>query len=434
MYSSRGRKITIMPSIGKLLERILNRRLCYKNEVLEQDDDLQKGFKERSQTMDNIFVLQTLIEKQKTEKKPLYLCFVDFTKAFDYIHRLLLFKKLNQRVIKGEFLSLIVDMLCKTRCRVRWNGTLGEYINSEFGVLQGGMISPKLFTEFLQDIQHYLKNDNGVTLNKQKISYMLYADDLVLCSQTPEGLQTLLNDLGKYCSKWHLIVNRTESKIMILNKKYVGEGFTFIGERLEICETYKYLGITLKSTLKRPINASTEHLSQQAQQAIFKIQNDVKQAIGKLSPKLALNAFDSQVLPILEYDSEVWCTGTQTAELERIQLHYLKYMLWVNRQSPSLAVYAECGRFPLLVRQKTRMLNYWLKVSRCPQTSIVKDAYDTQTIMMNRGRPCWATVLNTTLEKAQLPEYINLNATLHPSTKKTTLRRKLKKNSTKKRN
>ena len=186
------RKITIMPSIGKLLEGILNRRLCYKNEVLEQDDDLQKGFKERSQTMDNIFILQTLIEKQKTEKKPLYLCFVDFTKAFDYIHCLLLFKKLNQRGIKGEFLSLIVDMFCKARCRVRWNGTLGEYINSEFGVLQGGMISPKLFTEFLQDIQHYLKKDNGVTLNEQKISYMLYADDLVLCSQTPEGLQTLL--------------------------------------------------------------------------------------------------------------------------------------------------------------------------------------------------------------------------------------------------
>ena len=32
--------------------------------------------------------------------------------------------------------------------------------------------------------------------------------------------------------------------------------------------------------------------------------------------------------------------------------------------------------------------------------------------MMNRGRPCWATVLNTTLDKAQLPECINLNATL----------------------
>ena len=238
---------------------------------------------ERSQTMDNIFILQTLIEKQKTEKKPL--CFVDFTKAFDYIHRLLLFFKLNQRGIKGEFLSLIVDMFCKAWCRVRWNGTLGEYINSEFGVLHGGMISSKLFTEFLQDIQHYLKKDNGVTvgrwfppgtpvsstrklisssfhrldmtlavaealnpnkpnqtngvtLNKQKISYiMLYADDLVLCSQTPEDLQTLLNDLGEYCSKWHLIVNRTKSKIMVLNKKYVGEGFTFIGERLEICET-----------------------------------------------------------------------------------------------------------------------------------------------------------------------------------------------------
>ena len=131
-------------------------------------------------------------------------------------------------------------------------------INSEFGVLQGGLISPKLFTEFLQDIQFYLNKNNGVihVLNKQKISYMLYADDLVLCSQTPEGLQNLLNDLGKYCSKWHLILNRTKSKIMILNKKYVGEGFTFIGEKLETCESYKYLGITLSSALKRPLKCN----------------------------------------------------------------------------------------------------------------------------------------------------------------------------------
>ena len=70
--------------------------------------------------MDNIFILQTLIEKQKTEKRPLYLCFVDFTKAFDYIHRLLLFKKLNQRGIKGEFLTVIVDMFCKPAAE--WGG------------------------------------------------------------------------------------------------------------------------------------------------------------------------------------------------------------------------------------------------------------------------------------------------------------------------
>ena len=68
---------------------------------------------------------------------------------------------------------------------------LGDHINSDFGVLQGGMISPKLFTEFLQDINEYLNKDNGITLNKQKVAYMLYADDLVMCSETPEDLQCL---------------------------------------------------------------------------------------------------------------------------------------------------------------------------------------------------------------------------------------------------
>ena len=136
---------------------------------------LKSGFKERSRTVDNIFVLQSIIHRQKFKGRPLYTCFVDLTKAFDYINRYALYYKLIMRGIHGKLLNIICSMYDKAVCRVKWKGVLGEQIDSKYGVLQGGMLSPKLFTEFLYDLKNYLETKNGVLLDDTVMTYVLYA-------------------------------------------------------------------------------------------------------------------------------------------------------------------------------------------------------------------------------------------------------------------
>ncbi len=92
----------------------------------------------------------------------------------------------------------------KAKCRVKWKGLVGEDIDSEFGVLQGGMLSPKLFTEFLTNLHAYLSKECGVLMTNLIITYISFVDNLILCAETPEGLQKLLYGLFNYCSKWHL--------------------------------------------------------------------------------------------------------------------------------------------------------------------------------------------------------------------------------------
>ena len=118
-----------MPCIGKLFESVLNNRLSFKNDVCNDSDPFQAGFRSSSRTTDNIFILCAIIDKQRCLSKPLYTCFVDVTKAFDYIDRSALYYKLLSRGIDGNFLKCNKDIL-----------------KSEFGDLQGGMLSPKLFT------------------------------------------------------------------------------------------------------------------------------------------------------------------------------------------------------------------------------------------------------------------------------------------------
>ena len=91
-----------MPALGKVLESILNSRLVYRNMVLKLEDSYQFGFKRDSRTTDNVYILQSLIYRQRFKSKPLYICFVDFTKAFDYVNRCALYYKLIHRGIQGK--------------------------------------------------------------------------------------------------------------------------------------------------------------------------------------------------------------------------------------------------------------------------------------------------------------------------------------------
>ena len=174
------RKITVMPCIGRLFESILINRLSLKNEVCNDNDPYQVGFKSNSRTTDNIFILLAIIDKQRCLSKPLYTCFVDFTKAFDYIDRTALYYKLLNRGIDGNLLNVIRSMFSKAECRVKWDSCISDILKSEYGVLQGGMLSPKLFTEFLKDISATFDQDQGIAVDTLLMVYLLFADDLVL--------------------------------------------------------------------------------------------------------------------------------------------------------------------------------------------------------------------------------------------------------------
>ena len=136
-----------------------------------------------------------------------FLLLVDFTNACDYIDRSALYYKLLSRGIDCNLLNVIKSMFSKAECRVKWDLYISEILKSEFGVLQGGMLSPKLFTEFLQDISKSFDQGQGIPVDTLLIVYLLFADDLVFFSDSANGLQKQLTALYKYASLWHIIVS-----------------------------------------------------------------------------------------------------------------------------------------------------------------------------------------------------------------------------------
>ena len=108
-------------------------------------------------------------------------------------------------------------------------------------------MSPILFNLFINDINEIydVYFCHSVTLDNIKLSNLLYADDLILISETRTGQQRCLDNLQAYCQKWKLTVNNKKTKVMVVEKRQSSaqiHRFSFKKEPLEICKLYQYLG------------------------------------------------------------------------------------------------------------------------------------------------------------------------------------------------
>ena len=79
-----------------------------------------------------------------------------------------------------------------------------------------------------------------------------------------------------------------------------------------------------------------------------------------------------------------------------------KYMLGVKKQTSTVAVYAETGRFPLVLRQNLQMLKYWLRIRNLPLENAVREAYDAQVALYNDSFPSWCDNIQNILSQIEM--------------------------------
>ena len=139
------RGITILPIFEKIFEIITYKRLSFVNEAFGTIDMFNGGFLNDSRTVDNLFILNGLAEKQLITGQKLYICFVDFSKAFDLVNRDILFYKLMKIGWKGRVIDTLRSLYAKTNFRLKFQNKLSETIPCRSGVNQGGVLSGLLF-------------------------------------------------------------------------------------------------------------------------------------------------------------------------------------------------------------------------------------------------------------------------------------------------
>ena len=162
-----------------------------------------------------------------------------------------------------------------------------------------------VFINDLPDILNKVTNSSIFLSDGIKLSCLLYADDIVIISRSPQRLQKCLDALGQYCNKWKLSPNITKTKAMVMNNKIRKNNkidFFLNGQNLDNVTEFTYLGIKINAA--GSFKPTLPHLSLKAERAIFSLNSKYK--INKLPVKIALRIFQSCMQPILTYGSEVW--------------------------------------------------------------------------------------------------------------------------------
>ena len=123
----------------------------------------------------------------------IFTCFLDASKAFDRVNHWTLLKKL---LLKGVPTVLVRNLCFWYRSQelcLQWGKTKSLFFTITNGVRQGGILSPKLFSVYMDDLSKML-NDSGMGcyVDNVCINHVFYADDLCLMAPCAIALQQLI--------------------------------------------------------------------------------------------------------------------------------------------------------------------------------------------------------------------------------------------------
>ena len=292
----------------------------------------------------------------------LYVCFIDYQKAYDYLDRAALWSKLLKAGMSSKSIRLFRNMYAKMRLGIKGDD---RSFKSDLGLLQGETCSPLFFSLFVNDIETSLTgNLTGVTLRGIILKILKFADDMCLVSETREGLQQGLDDLARYCSKWGTIVNIIKTKIVVFRKGgQLGQAdrWFFEGREVNVVSFFKYLGCYF--TPGGSYAKCIQELTNSARRALFSLKRYFVKNPETL-PCIQIQLFNTMVTPILNYGCEVW--GLRKADpIERFHRSFLRTVLRVKNSTPNCFVYGELGVYPLYIERCVRVLSFWVKIINC---------------------------------------------------------------------
>ena len=199
-------------------------------------------------TTDNIFVMHGVINHLLNKGEKLFCAFVDFTKAFDYLVREVIWYKLIKIGVRGKILNIIMSMYKHVKSKVKINNSISIGFECNLGVRQGECLSPFLFAMYINDLEEefHLKGSEGIDLGMLRIFLLLYADDIIIFASSAVELQNNLNILSEYCERYKLVFNTTKAKIMVFRRGgFLSQNLKFYYNETEIAivNTFSYLGI-----------------------------------------------------------------------------------------------------------------------------------------------------------------------------------------------
>ena len=235
------RPISLLPTIGKILEKLLCDRMTA---FLEKYDLLNKnqfGFRQKRGTTDALVnFLEGIREVWENGFKEMKAVFIDLKKAFDTVEQNLLLEMLENIGMRGPVLKLLKSYLSDRQQCVRSVEFRSEFLPIEYGVPQGSVLGPLLSLVYINDIQEFCGDSTAI----------LFADDAVLKQNvysSKEKFEKSLESVADYFLQNKLTLNLEKTTLVNLNaiRKSSQQEIILQNDAIYQKPSLKYLGVQI---------------------------------------------------------------------------------------------------------------------------------------------------------------------------------------------
>lgn len=356
------RPIQLTPTLSKILERIIVKRL----HVHLHDRNLlpihQAGFRPGYSIQDQLLRLSNHITNHFNTCKPSCLVLFDLEKAFDKVwHHGLIWKLLNFH-LPIAYIRYIYNFITERLAYITINHSSSFPVFLQTGVPQGSALSPLLYILYCSDLPPLPAN----------IQLYQYADDTAFLAtartiqQINHTMQTAIDSFIRWCSKWKLTINALKTQAIVFLPPKQRSRVQRNPSKLQLhvqqthirpSHTVKYLGITFDHHL-----TWNPYLKQLTLKAYNRL-NLLKRLTGTtwgMAPSTIINTYKAFLRPVLTYGHTAWVSAPQSfyTKLKILERHAFRIAHRIKLPSPTADLYARVTIPNILFHIETLRLRY----------------------------------------------------------------------------
>ena len=361
------RPIQLTSCLSKLMERMIACRLSWYIDENNMISNYQSAFRKGRSTVDHLVRLDSDVRRGFFYNKYSLAVFLDLKSAYNLTSTVALLSRMYTLGFRGRLMTFLQGYLSGRTFQVR-NGVLSDSFEQENGLVQGGVISPILFTLLINDIFADVPN---------AVKYALYADD---CSMWVQGrhilplvetMQTALDRICRWTDYWGFVFSPPKCQAIVF-RRYMKEreldnipDLRIYNETVTYSEDVKFLGVILDSRLNMKKHAQYIKAKALKRISILKCLSGRNCGADRLT---LLRLYKAMIRPILDYGCQILEGPGNTAieSLDSVQNACLRIATGALRTSPIVPLLVESDTYPLRLRRLDLTIRYCIK-AKCQE-------------------------------------------------------------------